>query len=104
MMLHYRADDLVSLLELSLQAVPVRDDVERLRRGLREYDLVRRLCADERRDLFARPFVFAGRFLAEFVDRPMDVRVVAREEIRRRVNDLLGLLRGRGAVEVHEAA
>src|SRR5712691_1551575 len=104
MMLHHRADDLVSWLELPLQAVPVGDDVEGLRGGLGEDDLVRGLCSDESRDLFTRPFVLAGRFLSEFVDRPMDVRVVARVEIRRRLNDLLWLLRGRGAVEVNEAA
>src|SRR5438876_1050711 len=69
-----------------------------------EHDLVRGLGSDERRDPFARPFVLAGGLFSQFINGPMHVRVVARVEIRRRVDDLLGLLRGRGAVEVDEPA
>ncbi len=104
MVLHDRADDLVPRLELPLQAVSVGHDVEGLCRGFREHDFVRRLGSDEGRDLFARPFVLAGGLLSQFINGPMDVRVVSRVEIRRRVDDLLWLLRGRGAVEVDEPA
>src|SRR5439155_1196254 len=53
--------------------------------------------------LFASAFVLAGGLFPQLVDRPMDVRVVARIEVRRRVDDLLRLLGCRSAVQVDES-
>src|SRR5437764_1200902 len=53
--LHDRAEDFVSLLELPLQSVSVRDQVEGFRGGFREHDLVGGLRPDERGDLLPRP-------------------------------------------------
>ena len=101
--LHDGADDLVTFLNLPLDAVAVGHEVDRFRRGLGEGNLARRFRLDERGDLLARAFVLAGGLLSELVDRPMDVRVVARIEVRRRVDDLLRLLGCRRAVEVDES-
>src|SRR6266571_1124649 len=102
-MLHDGPDDLVPFLNLPLEAVAVRHDVNRFRRGLRERDLHRRLRLDEGGDLLARAFVLSRRFFPELVDRAVDVRVVPRVEIRRGVDDLLRFLGSGGAVEIDES-
>ena len=100
--LHHGRDDLVARLQLPLDPPSVGDGIDALRRGLRERDLVRRAGVDELRDLFPGALIFACRFFPQFVDRPMDVRVVPAEEVGHGVDDGLGLLGRGGAVEVHE--
>src|SRR5256712_6009936 len=101
--LHHGPDDLVPLLDLPLEAVAIRYDVNRLRSGLRERDLRRRFRLDERGDLLARALVLSRRLFPELVDCAVDVCVVPRIEIRRGVDHLLRFLRSGRTVEIDES-
>jgi hypothetical protein len=79
------------------------DEIDRFGRVARPDDLGGLGRVDEARDLGARGFErFRGAF-GEFVDAPMDVRVVVRVVVHERVDHGLRLLRGGGRVEIGEA-
>ena len=94
-------DNLVPLADV-LPRPRVRHEVERFGGVARPDYFLRALRADEARDFGARPFVAVGRLLAERVDAPVDVGVVAFVVVHNRLNDLPRLLRGGGVVEIDQ--
>ena len=81
----------------------VRHQVDRLRRVAREDDLAIGLCVDELRNLDPRLLVGVGGLAREVVDPAVHVGVAHHVVVAVRVDDRAGLLRGRRAVQVHEA-
>ena len=75
------------------------DDVERLGGVLRPHDLVR-FAADESGDGCASGFERVGGHDRERMRAPVHGCVALREELRERVDDAFGLLRGRPGVEI----
>ena len=94
-------DDLIACLDVR-QAVAVSDEVQRLRRVLREDDLLRQARVDEGARRGARVLVDVRRLDGERVRAPMRVRVAAAIVAADRLNDLVRLLRRRTVVEVDE--
>ena len=94
-------DDLVTRLDIR-ETVAVGDEVQRLRRVLREDDLLRQARVDEGARRGARVLVDVRRLDGERVRAPMRVRVAAAVIAADRLNDLVRLLRRRAVVEVDE--
>src|SRR5665811_1649983 len=81
----------------------VREHVDRPGSVARPDDLAR-LRPDQRCHALARPFEQLGGFLGELVGAAVHGRVVVQVEVLLRVDHDLGLLRGRGRVQVHQGA
>ena len=94
-------DDLVALPDPHA-AEGLRDEVDPLRRGAREDDLLDRRRVDEAADRLARMLVGLGRGIGEEVQAAVDVGVFVRIGVRHARRDRLRLLRRGAVVEIDE--
>ena len=101
MVLHLGGDDAVARVDVGHRPRE-RHEVDGLGRVADEDDVLDGRRVDERRHLAARLLVGVGRFHAEGVDSPVDVRVVALVVVHERLNHRARLLRGGGVVEVDQ--
>ncbi len=100
-MLHLGEHDRVARAELA-EPPGVGDEVQRLGGVLREHHLLAAVGADELGEAVVGLLVGLGGLLAQRVDAPVDVRVVAPVVVGDRLEHRLGRVGGRGVVEVDQ--